>query len=74
VVLKKYNAILFFRFGDIFGSRTALALAFFSAFLSYFLLGIANTVFLIFLSRFPSVFMHAMQGIYVYRIQHLLLL
>lgn len=51
-----------FRFGDLFGSRKALMIAFISAFASYFLLGISNTLFVLFLSRLPSVFMHAMQG------------
>ena len=53
---------LFGRFGDIFGSRAALFLAFGSAAMTYFLLGIANSVGMLFLSRLPSVFMHAMQG------------
>ncbi|XP_039248180.2 solute carrier family 22 member 18-like [Styela clava] len=50
------------RFGDLFGSKYALLLAFFAAFMSYFLLGLATTVFMVFLSRLPSVCMHAMHG------------
>ncbi|XP_002131621.2 solute carrier family 22 member 18 [Ciona intestinalis] len=61
-VVQLMGGPLFGRFGDLFGCKYALALAFLSAFLSYFLLGVANTVFIIFLSRLPSVFMHAMQG------------
>ena len=53
---------LFGRFGDIFGSRAALALAFAAATCSYFLLGMAWSVGMLFVSRLPSVFMHAMQG------------
>ncbi|KAK7446771.1 hypothetical protein BaRGS_00040238 [Batillaria attramentaria] len=53
---------LFGRFGDVFGGRAAMALAFLAAGLSYFLLGMAYSIPLLFLSRFPSVFMHAMQG------------
>lgn len=53
---------LFGRFGDIFGSRAALVLAFAAAALSYSILGLASTVSMLFLSRLPSVFMHAMQG------------
>ncbi|CAK8680399.1 solute carrier family 22 member 18-like [Clavelina lepadiformis] len=61
-VVQLLGGPIFGRFGDLFGNRIALAIAFTSAFLSYFLLGVANTVFVIFLSRLPSVFMHAMQG------------
>uniref|UniRef100_H2Z9D2 Major facilitator superfamily (MFS) profile domain-containing protein n=1 Tax=Ciona savignyi TaxID=51511 RepID=H2Z9D2_CIOSA len=61
-VVQLMGGPIFGRFGDLFGCRYALALAFSSAFLSYFLLGVANTVFIIFVSRLPSVFMHAMQG------------
>ncbi|XP_052763678.1 solute carrier family 22 member 18-like isoform X2 [Mya arenaria] len=53
---------LFGRFGDIFGSRAAMTLAFVSAALSYLLLSMSSSVSLLFLSRLPSVFMHAMQG------------
>lgn len=53
---------IFGRFGDIFGSRAALVLSFAAAALSYSILGIASTVSMLFLSRLPSVFMHAMQG------------
>lgn len=53
---------VFGRFGDIFGSRAALTLAFISAAVSYFILGAADSVGLLFLSRLPSVFMHAIQG------------
>ncbi|KAK3722070.1 hypothetical protein QZH41_019830 [Actinostola sp. cb2023] len=53
---------IFGRFGDIFGSRAALALAFCAAAMSYGILGISSTVTMLFLSRLPSVFMHSMQG------------
>ncbi|GFR98816.1 solute carrier family 22 member 18-like [Elysia marginata] len=53
---------LFGRFGDLFGSRQAMMLAFASASLSYFLLFISSSIPLLFVSRLPSVFMHAMQG------------
>lgn len=53
---------IFGRFGDIFGSRAALVLSFAAAALSYSILGLASTVSMLFLSRLPSVFMHAMQG------------
>ena len=56
---------IFGRFGDIFGSRAALVLSFAAAALSYSILGIASTVSMLFLSRLPSVFMHAMQGWYI---------
>ena len=56
---------LFGRFGDVFGSRAALALAFISATVSYAVLGAATSVPMLFLSRLPSIFMHAMQGMYM---------
>ena len=40
----------------------ALTLAFLSAALSYLLLSVSSSVPILFLSRLPSVFMHAMQG------------
>ncbi len=54
---------VFGRFGDMYGGRAAMTLAFMSATLSYGLTGLAVSVPLLFLSRLPSVFMHAMQGI-----------
>ncbi|XP_045181173.2 solute carrier family 22 member 18-like [Mercenaria mercenaria] len=53
---------LYGRFGDLFGSRAAMTLAFVSAALSYLLLSVSTSVPILFLSRLPSVFMHAMQG------------
>lgn len=53
---------LFGRFGDIFGGQAAMTLAFMAAALSYGLLGLSYTLPILFISRLPSVFMHAMQG------------
>lgn len=53
---------VFGRFGDIFGGRAALTLAFGSAAASYALLGVSDSIFVLFMSRLPSVFMHGMQG------------
>ena len=53
---------LFGRFGDLFGSRMAMTLAFLAAAASYFLLYMSFSMTILFLSRLPSVFMHAMQG------------
>jgi len=50
------------RLGDVMGERIPLLLAFASAFLSYFLMGIADNLSVLFLSRLPSVLMHVMQG------------
>ena len=52
----------FGRFGDLFGCRAALILAFAASFCSYSLLAFADSVSLLFLSRLPSVVMHSMQG------------
>ncbi|CAL1535727.1 unnamed protein product [Lymnaea stagnalis] len=53
---------LFGRFGDLFGSRLAMMLSFLAAASSYLLLGLSTNMPLLFLSRLPSVFMHAMQA------------
>ncbi|KAJ8321958.1 hypothetical protein KUTeg_000429 [Tegillarca granosa] len=53
---------LYGRFGDLYGGRAAMMLAFSSAAILYFILGMADSFLLLFLSRLPSIFMHAMQG------------
>ncbi|XP_059143145.1 solute carrier family 22 member 18-like [Physella acuta] len=53
---------VFGRFGDLFGSRIAMMLSFVAAAASYFLLAVSTNIPLLFLSRLPSVFMHAMQA------------
>uniref|UniRef100_UPI00398E75E2 solute carrier family 22 member 18 n=1 Tax=Pristiophorus japonicus TaxID=55135 RepID=UPI00398E75E2 len=53
---------LFGRFGDLFGGRAALSLAYLSSGLTYVLMGLSTNVPLLFLSRVPSVFMHGMQA------------
>lgn len=53
---------IFGRFGDLKGSKSALLLAFSASILSYTILGLAQSVFMLFLSRLPSLLMHAMQG------------
>ena len=53
---------LYGRFGDLFGGRAAMTLAYVSSSATYFLLSCSTSVPLLFLSRLPSVFMHAMQG------------
>lgn len=50
------------RFGDIFGGKAALLVAFVAASMAYSLLSIASSIPLLFLSRVPSVGMHSMQG------------
>lgn len=56
---------IFGRFGDLLGGRAALTLAFASSALTYGILGFANSVVMVFLSRLPSIFMHSMQGRYI---------
>ena len=53
---------IFGRIGDTLGERFALILAFSGATLSYLLMGIADNLPMLFLSRLPSVVMHTMQG------------
>jgi uncharacterized membrane protein len=65
--LKPTTGRRFGQFGDKMGGQAAMILAFFSASLSYFLLGIAGTFFMLFISRLPSVFMHAMQGNFYFK-------
>eukprot|EP00096_Caligus_rogercresseyi_P013377 TRINITY_DN6036_c0_g1_i1.p1 TRINITY_DN6036_c0_g1~~TRINITY_DN6036_c0_g1_i1.p1 ORF type:complete len:471 (+),score=77.89 TRINITY_DN6036_c0_g1_i1:161-1573(+) len=50
------------RIGDILGEKYALIISLFSGGLSYFLMGMSNSIALLFLSRIPSIFMHTMQG------------
>ena len=50
------------RFGDIYGAKKALLLAFSSTTLTYFLLAIANSVHYVVVSRLAAMFMSAMQG------------
>eukprot|EP00794_Sanderia_malayensis_P011987 gene11987-13225_t len=52
----------FGRFGDLFGCKAALALAFSASSIAYGLLATATSVPMLFISRFPSVAMHSMQG------------
>ena len=52
----------FGRFGDLFGARTALTVGLLSAFLTYAILAVSNSIPLLFLSRLPGVLMHVMHG------------
>ena len=63
-VVQPCGGPIFGRFGDVFGSRAALVLSFVAAAVSYSILGFASAVSMLFLSRLPSIFMHAMQGLY----------
>ena len=51
------------RFGDLYGGRAALTLAFVMAAAMYGLLGIATTGAFVFLSRVPALFLSANHGI-----------
>ncbi|XP_072905369.1 solute carrier family 22 member 18 [Hemitrygon akajei] len=53
---------LFGRFGDLFGGRAALSLAYLSSSLTSLIMGLSTNVSLLFLSRLPSIFMHGMQA------------
>ena len=53
---------LYGRLGDVMGERIALVLAFASAASSYLLMGLANSIQMLFLSRLLSVLLHVMQG------------
>lgn len=54
---------LFGRFGDIFGARAALLLAFLSSLFTYLTLAFANGLPALFFSRIFAFMMHAMHGI-----------
>ena len=56
---------LFGRFGDLFGARSALLVAFTSSLLTYLVLAFANSIPALFLSRIFAFMMHAMHGIVV---------
>lgn len=53
---------LFGRFGDLFGARSALLVAFTSSLLTYLVLALANSIPALFLSRIFAFMMHAMHG------------
>lgn len=53
---------LFGRFGDLFGAKAALMVAFISSLMFYFFLTIADNVVYLLLSRLCSFMMHAMHG------------
>ncbi len=53
---------IFGRFGDLFGARSALLVAFLSSLLSYGTLALANSIPALFLSRVFAFMMHAMHG------------
>ena len=53
---------IFGRFGDLFGARSALLMAFVSSFLTYAVLAFAGSIPALFLSRIFAFMMHAMHG------------
>uniref|UniRef100_A0A4W3I6A4 Organic cation transporter-like protein 2 n=1 Tax=Callorhinchus milii TaxID=7868 RepID=A0A4W3I6A4_CALMI len=61
-VIQLLGGPVFGRFGDLFGGRAALSLAYISSGLTYLLMGLSTNIPLLFLSRIPSVFMHGIQG------------
>ncbi|XP_067849849.1 solute carrier family 22 member 18 isoform X2 [Heptranchias perlo] len=61
-ILQFLGGPLFGRFGDLFGGRAALLLAYLSAGLAHVLMGLSTNVSMLFLSRVPSIFMHGMQA------------
>ncbi|GCB60574.1 hypothetical protein scyTo_0011158 [Scyliorhinus torazame] len=61
-IIQLLGGPLFGRFGDLFGGRAALSLAYLSSAFTFLLMGLSTTVPLLFLSRLPSVFMHGMQA------------
>ncbi len=50
------------RMGDVLGEKLALTVAFAAATASYAMLGLAQGIPLMFVSRVPSALMHVMQG------------
>ncbi|XP_062918190.1 solute carrier family 22 member 18 [Mobula hypostoma] len=61
-IIQLLGGPLFGRFGDLFGARAALSLAYLSSGLTSMIMGLSTNVSLLFLSRLPSVFMHGMQA------------
>ena len=57
-----FGGPLFGRFGDVFGAKAALLVAFTGSLLFYVLLAVANNVTFLFLSRLCGFVMHAMHG------------
>ena len=61
-IVQLCGAPIFGRFGDLYGGRAAMTLAFASSTLSYLLLAMTHSIPMLFISRLPSLLMHAMQG------------
>ncbi|XP_032815847.1 solute carrier family 67 member A1 isoform X2 [Petromyzon marinus] len=61
-VVQLLGGSFFGRFGDVFGGRAALSVAYLSAAFAHLLLGLSSSVPLLFISRLPSMFMHGFQG------------
>lgn len=61
-ILQLVGGPLFGRYGDLFGGRSAMMLALGCASFCYFITGLANSYFFLFLSRLPAIFMHANQA------------
>ncbi|EDV23499.1 uncharacterized protein TRIADDRAFT_58186 [Trichoplax adhaerens] len=61
-VIQLIGGPIYGRYGDLVGTRAALMIAFIGAAFTYGLLGLAYSIPLLFLSRLPSIFLHAMHG------------
>ncbi|CAM9463466.1 unnamed protein product [Lampetra fluviatilis] len=61
-VVQLLGGSFFGRFGDVFGGRAALSVAYLSAAFAHLLLGLSSSIPLLFISRLPSMFMHGFQG------------
>ncbi|XP_054827575.1 solute carrier family 22 member 18 isoform X2 [Eublepharis macularius] len=61
-VLQLLGSPIFGRFSDQFGARAALTLSYVASSLVFLLLSMSTNVLLLFLSRIPFVFMHALPG------------
>ncbi|XP_078719750.1 solute carrier family 67 member A1 isoform X2 [Lampetra fluviatilis] len=61
-VVQLLGGSFFGRFGDVFGGRAALSVAYLSAAFAHLLLGLSSNIPLLFISRLPSMFMHGFQG------------
>ena len=61
-VIQLIGGPIYGRYGDLFGTRAALIIAFSGAALTYGLLAMASSITILFLSRLPSIFLHANHG------------
>ncbi|XP_064193117.1 solute carrier family 22 member 18 isoform X2 [Anguilla rostrata] len=61
-IIQLFGGPLYGRFGDLFGARAAFTLSSVASIVFYVLLGLANSMPMLFIQKLPTVFMHTLSG------------